>query len=123
MGCMLSNENCSSMYGYRFVYKEKDIKMYRYIVYEDVKFNNSIVYDEGIISKGILYPFVINDIHTGTFLFTDEYNNPLMSTSRVPTMIRDVPTIVDLFTDYFSTHKRSKCSCNDPTVKLLPFKG
>lgn len=119
MGCCVSlNEKRSSMYKWEFIYKTKNIKMYRYIVYEGVKFQDSIIYDDDqTISKEVLYPLVINDMRTGKFLFTDEYDKPLMSTSSIKgqakhTIHTNVSEIMDLFSDYFATRERPKIICS-----------
>jgi hypothetical protein len=119
MGCCLSSANISSMYGYRFTYKTKDIKMYRYIVYEGVKFYNSVFYEDGrLISKEFLYPFVVNDMYNGKFMFTDEYSIPLMSTSSITgpnnkhKINTDISSIVETFNEYFVIRQIPNIICS-----------
>lgn len=119
MGCCISNENYSSMYGYKFEYKTKDIKNYRYIIYQGVKFIKSIRYDDSrIISEDVVYPYLINDMHTGKFLFIDDYNQPLMCTSAIHglknkhTITTDITKVIDIFKDFFSFRDSPKIICS-----------
>lgn len=121
MGCSSSStENSSMMYGNKFLYRNKEIKLYRYIIYEGVQFRKSIVYEDArVILKDILYPFLINDMHTGRFLFVDEYNIPMMCTSEIRknkhSINIDKDIINNLFKDYLSLNKKEspKVICSE----------
>lgn len=119
MGCNTSNEKYSSMYGFRFSYNTKDIVRYRYIVYRDVQFVKKIRYRDGRqISNEVSYPFVVNDMHTGKFLFTDEYNIPILCTSLLREdkhiITTDDSEIIESFNNYLIVR-------NTPTVICSGF--
>jgi len=125
MGCCVSN-NVGSMYGFTFVYRKKYIKKYRYIVYSDVQFTKPIHYEDGReVTNYIAYPFVVNDMYTGKFLFTDEYNIPLLSTSpgnkNTHTLNTDISSIVSMFDNYLMIHDNPYINppAYNPSVKLI----
>ena len=124
MGCSSSTENSSMMYENKILYRNKEIKSYRYIIYEGVQFRKSIVYEDSrVILKDILYPFLINDMHTGRFLFMDEYNKPMMCTSEIRknkhSINIDKDIIHNLFKDYLSPSKKEipKVICSEYSDK------
>jgi len=116
---LCSDKNCSSMYGYKFIYNSKDIRNYRYIIYNDVKFKKTIKYhDSQSILKGVVYPFLINDIHNGNFLFTDEYLNPLICAYAMKNspnrhnIDTDIVNNINIFKDFFAQRDTPKIVCS-----------
>jgi hypothetical protein len=116
---LCSDQNCSSMYGYKFTYNSKDIRNYRYIIYNDVQFKKTINYhDSRKILKGVVYPFLINDINNGNFLFTDEYLNPLICSYPMKnspnrhSIDTDIVHIINIFKDFFDQRDTPKIICS-----------